>query len=201
MDLAAAYEPHPEYMRFKGLWYGKIDPRLTEFFPTYATSSIRLDEIDWGGVLPNGIPPLEYPRVTQARQATYLDDDDVVFGITVGRRARAYPKRILVWHEMVIDDIGGVNLTIVYCTLCGTVIPYESIAENRYFRFGTSGLVYRSNKLMFDFETKSLWSTVQGGTGRRGPRRAWFTAHAAGDGDDDVGRVASPTSADYGSVT
>ena len=156
------YEPHPEYMRFKGLWYGQIDPRFTDFFPAYATSRIRLDEIDWGGALPNGTPPLEYPPVIQAGQAAYLDDDDVVFGITVGRRARAYPKRILAWHEMAIDEIGGVNLTIVYCTLCGTVIPYESVTGNRYFRFGTSGLVYRSNRLMFDFETKSLWSTLEG---------------------------------------
>jgi len=81
---------------------------------TYAESRIRLDEVDWGGALPKATPPLEYPQVIQVGQAIYLGDDNVVFGITVVRKARAYPKRILVWHEMPIDEIGDVNLAIVY---------------------------------------------------------------------------------------
>jgi hypothetical protein len=63
---------------------------------------------------------------------------------------------------MAIDRLGGVDLTIVYCTLCGTVIPYESAAGGRAFSFGTSGLLYRSNKLMFDQETATLWSSLEG---------------------------------------
>jgi hypothetical protein len=51
---------------------------------------------------------------------------------------------------------------VVYCTLCGTVIPYESTVAGRLLRFGTSGLLYRSNKLMFDEETASLWNTTEG---------------------------------------
>jgi hypothetical protein len=80
----------------------------------------------------------------------------------VGGEARAYPKRILAWHELARDRLGGVDLAIVYCTLCGTVIPYEARIGNRRFTFGTSGLLYRSNKLMFDEETSSLWNTVEG---------------------------------------
>ena len=156
------YDPHPEYGAFKGLWYRQIDPRFALFFPPGVTSLIRLDEIDWGGVPPNGIPPLRYPDHLPADEATYLDDDNIVFGIEVNGEARAYPKRILAWHEMSVDGVGGVDLTIVYCTLCGTVIPYESIADGRHIRFGTSGLLYRSNKLMFDDETNSLWSTLEG---------------------------------------
>ena len=111
---------------------------------------------------PNGIPPLRYPDHVPADDADYLDDDNVVFGIEVAGEARAYPKRILAWHEMAIDSVGGVDLTIVYCTLCGTVIPYESILDGRHIQLGTSGLLYRSNKLMFDEATKSLWSTLEG---------------------------------------
>ena len=92
------YDPHPEYARFKGLWYGQIDPRFREFFPPNVTSLIRLDEVDWGGVPPNGIPPLEYPERLGAADAEYLDDDNIVFGIAVNGDARAYPKRILAWH-------------------------------------------------------------------------------------------------------
>src|SRR5262249_15504687 len=103
-----------------------------------------------------------YPSVLAASDADYLKDSHIVFGIEMNGQARAYPKRILAWHEMAIDRVGGVELTIVYCTLCGTVIPFESRVGDRLFRFGTSGLLYRSNKLMFDEDTSSLWSTFEG---------------------------------------
>ncbi len=156
------YEPHPDYAYLKGQWYGQIDPRFRDFFPQGVTSRIRLDEIDWGGVAVNGIPPLYFPSIISAVEAEYLADDDIVFGIAIKSEARAYPKRILAWHEMAIDELGGTELTIVYCTLCGTVIPFESEIEGRHFTFGTSGLLYRSNKLMFDEETKNLWNTFEG---------------------------------------
>lgn len=159
---ARPYDPHPDYARFKGLAYARIDPRMRQFFPEGVKASIRLDEIDWGGVGVNGIPPLRYPAVVPADRATYLRDSHVVFGIEVNGEARAYPKRILAWHELATDRVGGVELTVVYCTLCGTVVPWASDVEGRTLRFGTSGLLYRSNKLMFDELTGSLWSSVEG---------------------------------------
>ena len=156
------YDPHPDYGYFKGQWYAQIDPRFADFFPRGVRSDIRLDEIEWGGVAVNGIPPLEYPAHLEAGAADYLADDHVVFGIAFGGEARAYPKRILAWHEMALDRVGGVELTVVYCTLCGTVIPFESVVDGRHLTFGTSGLLYRSNKLMFDAETRSLWNTFEG---------------------------------------
>lgn len=156
------YDPHPEYAQFKGLIYRLIDPAFESFFPTGVRSLIRLDEIDWGGVVVNGIPPLDYPRHIPAAQASYLRDSNIVFGISLNGESRAYPKRILAWHEMARDRVGGVELTVVYCTLCGTVIPYRSVIGGKLVRFGTSGLLYRSNKLMFDEATRSLWSTLEG---------------------------------------
>ena len=156
------YDPHPDHGFFKGQWYSQIDPRFAAFFPRGVTSLIRLDEIEWGGVAVNGIPPLEYPERLDADDAGYLADGHIVFGIALGGEARAYPKRILAWHEMALDRLGDVELTIVYCTLCGTVIPFESVVDGRHLTFGTSGLLYRSNKLMFDDETKSLWNTFEG---------------------------------------
>ena len=156
------YEPHPDYAFLKGQWYSQIDARFADFFPRGTPSVIRLDEIEWGGVAVNGIPPLEYPARLAAADADYLEDDNVVFGIAMNGEARAYPKRILAWHEMALDRLGGVELTIVYCTLCGTVIPFESVAGGEHHKFGTSGLLYRSNKLMFDHGTKSLWNTFEG---------------------------------------
>ncbi len=154
--------PHPDHLRFKRELYSFIDERMARFFPDGARSLIRLDEIVWGGVRVNGIPPLDYPKHIAAKEADWLKDEHIVFGIHVNGEARAYPKRILAWHELARDRIGGVELTIVYCTLCGTVIPYESIVGGKLRRLGTSGLLYRSNKLMFDEETWSLWSTLEG---------------------------------------
>ena len=156
------YDPHPDYAFLKGVLYGRLDPRFEAFFPRGVESLIRLDQIEWGGVAVNGIPPLEYPHQIDAASADYLAAEHIVFGISVGGEARAYPKRILAWHEMALDRVGGVELTIVYCTLCGTVIPFESVVDGRHLTFGTSGLLYRSNKLMFDHETRSLWNTFQG---------------------------------------
>jgi hypothetical protein len=156
------YEPHPDYMAFKASLYRAIDPRMEAFFPPQGSSTIRLDEILWGGVRVNGIPPLDHSPVISAAEASYLDDDNVVFGIYLNGEARAYPKRILAWHEMALDELGDVELSIVYCTLCGTVIPYDSTVGGALRKIGTSGLLYRSNKLMFDEETSSLWSTITG---------------------------------------
>jgi hypothetical protein len=156
------YEPHPDYAALKRVIYGGIDPHMREFFPDRVKSEIRLDQIEWGGVKVNGIPPLRSPKVVSASAAGYLKDSNIVFGLSVNGEARAYPKRILAWHEMALDRVGGVDLTIVYCTLCGTVVPFESVAGGKHFRFGTSGLLYQSNKLMFDEDTNSLWSTFEG---------------------------------------
>ena len=156
------YAPHPHYGEFKGLLYAWIDTRMRDFFPPGVQSKIRLDQIEWGGVRVNGIPPLVNPAMIRASEASYLRDSHVVFGIESGGQAKAYPKRILAWHEMALDRVGALDLTIVYCTLCGTVIPYLSTVAGRKFTFGTSGLLYESSKLMFDHETKSLWPTLQG---------------------------------------
>ena len=161
------YEPHPDYALFKGEWFAAIDARFRQFFPRGVRATIRLDEIDWGGVVVNGIPPLEYPETLAAADAGYLDDDHIVFGIAVDGETRAYPKRILAWHEMALDRLGGLELTIVYCTLCGTVIPFESVVDDRHLTFGTSGLLYRSNKLMFDARDAQPVEHVRGSAGGR----------------------------------
>jgi hypothetical protein len=155
------YDPHPQYAAFKAEVYRQVDPGMTRFF-TPPRATIRLDEIDWGGVKVNGIPPLVEPRSVRASAAGYLRASDIVFGVVINGEARAYPRRILAWHEMAIDRLGGVDITVVYCTLCGTVIPYKSVVGGVKRTFGTSGLLYRSNKLMFDRETMSLWSTLDG---------------------------------------
>ena len=188
------FQAHPKYAEFKKILYQQIDPRFAAYFEGAEKGArIRLDEIRWGGVRRDGIPPLDRPPMIDAGAASYLDDADVVFGVEVGGDARAYPKRILAWHEMFKDVVGSVPVTGAYCTLCGSMILYESIHDGIHHELGTSGFLYRSNKLMYDHATESLWSTITGepvvgrlaGKGiRLAPRavvtttwKAWRTLH------------------------
>lgn len=148
---------------FKAEFYKAIDPKFETYFANRGKSAkIRLDEIRWGGVLQDGIPPLRNPKMLSAQNADYLEDDNVIFGIEINGDIRAYPKRILAWHEMFTDNVGGLDVAGVYCTLCGTVILYETEHEGIEHKIGTSGFLYRSNKLMYDAATQSLWNTIKG---------------------------------------
>ncbi|MBI3375354.1 MAG: DUF3179 domain-containing protein [Betaproteobacteria bacterium] len=154
--------PHPDYAEFKAGLYEQVDPRFREYFAKRPKALIRLDEIRWGGVWRDGIPPLANPKMIPAREARYLAEDNIVFGVAIDGEARAYPKRILAWHEMVKDTIAGRPLNGVYCTLCGAMIVYDVTVDGVHHELGTSGFLYRSNKLMYDHATKSLWSTLTG---------------------------------------
>lgn len=157
----AAY--NEDYYKFKAEVHGLIDLKFYRYFDQRAHQSlIRLDEVRWGGVVQDGIPPLRNPKMIDASIADYLEDSNTVFGIEVNGEARAYPKRILAWHEMFTDVIGETPVAGVYCTLCGTVILYKTNYQGKHYQLGTSGFLYRSNKMMYDKKTQSLWSTSLG---------------------------------------
>ena len=169
-DVNALYEwlwsserpVHPDYAEFKSLLYSPIDARFNEYFSGKPKTLIRLDEVRWGGVVRDGIPPLKNPKMINASEAKWLKDDNVVFGVAINGDVRAYPKRILAWHEMFKDRIGGLELAGVYCTLCGALVLYDTTVDGVQYELGTSGFLYRSNKLMYDHATKSMWSTLNG---------------------------------------
>lgn len=163
-------QAHPEIVSFPGFdavqaeVFAKIDPNFRLFLKAGGPHVIRLEEIAWGGVLKDGIPALTNPKFLPADAATYLADGDLVFGVEIAGDMRAYPLRILDWHEMVNDVVGGVPVSLAYCTLCGSGILYETAVPGRPqpFVFGSSGLLYRSNKLMYDSETLTLWNQFAG---------------------------------------
>ncbi len=161
-------EPHPSFTELKLESFRRVDPNFMYFFghdwAEPENMKIRLEEITWGGVPADGIPSLDHPKLIAAAEADYLRDDDLVFGVEINGDARAYPLRIMGWHEMFNEVIGGVPVALAYCTLCGSGILFETRVEGRErpFVFGSSGLLYRSNKLMFDRETDSLWNQFTG---------------------------------------
>lgn len=160
--------PHQSYYALKLRYFYNIDLNFAQFFePQYLERDrmkIRFEEITWGGVKVGGIPSLDNPQMIDAKDATYLKGSDLVFGVEINGDVRAYPLRIMGWHEMFNDVIGGVPVALAYCTLCGSGILFETDVEGRDtpFVFGSSGFLYRSNKLMFDHQTNSLWNQFTG---------------------------------------
>jgi len=160
--------PHESYRDLKLQVFERIDPSFMRFLAGERSDrskmKIRLEEIAWGGVVVDGIPSLDNPTLIEAGKAEYMKDDDLVFGVAINGDARAYPLRIMGWHEMFNEVIGGVPVALAYCTLCGSGILFETLVEGRKkpLVFGSSGFLFRSNKLMFDRETDSLWNQFTG---------------------------------------
>jgi len=160
--------PHPDFPTFAREIMVRIDDNFAQFLrPEHIqpdAMQIRLEEIAWGGVVKDGIPSLDNPDLIPAGDAEYLREDDLVFGVSINGDVRAYPLRIMGWHEMFNEVIGGVPVALAYCTLCGSGILFETDVPGRPkpLVFGSSGFLYRSNKLMFDRETHSLWNQYTG---------------------------------------
>ncbi|HEY3205276.1 MAG TPA: DUF3179 domain-containing protein [Thermoanaerobaculia bacterium] len=156
---------HPKqgYRAWKAALYSKIDPAFARFLDPLQPLLIRPEEIVWGGVRKDGIPALKNPKTIPASDARFLAESETVFAVGFHGEYRAYPQRILDWHEMVNDSVGGTPFAISYCTLCGSAVAYATRRpDGSTLVFGSSGLLYRSNKLMYDEGTLSLWSNLTG---------------------------------------
>lgn len=127
-----------------------------------------------GGVPKDGIPALVDPPVRTAaelaeararsRRGKYLVDADRVIGVALGGQARAYPLRLLVWHEVANDTLGGRPIAVTYNPLCDSAVVFDRRVGGETLTFGVSGLLFNSNLLMFDRRpaavAESLWSQL-----------------------------------------
>ena len=151
------------YVEFKHRLIEGIQEDMGAFLDPDKPRTISAQEIFWGGVTVDGIPPLEHPNfITPDEAAAWIGPKDRIIGVEINGDARAYPRRIIDWHEMVNDTVGGVPVSLAYCTLCGSAILYDGRVGDEVYRFGTSGLLYRSNKLMYDRTTNTLWEQFTG---------------------------------------
>jgi len=167
----------PGYLEWKRIPFELIDPRWTPFFDDTG-AAIDWRHVSWGGVLiddrplgdpnpcPAGcIPALDDPAVTPADEGSWYPDDGIVFGLVIGGEARAYPKNLMEVHEMVNDTLGGRRIAIPYCTLCGSAQAYltdEVPGRVDPLVLRTSGLLSRSNKVMYELTTLSAFDTFLG---------------------------------------
>ncbi len=159
----AATADSPDYLAFKQHLFRTLRQEVGDFLDPAGRKLISAQEVLWGGVTVDGIPPLEGPRfITPSAAQAWIFAGDQVIGVEINGDARAYPRRIIDWHEMVNDTVGGVPVSLAYCTLCGSAVLYDGRVGATTYRFGTSGLLYRSNKLMYDRQTRTLWEQYTG---------------------------------------
>ncbi len=115
-----------------------------------------------GGPPPDGIPAIDEPTFEAADQVGWLDDEEPVLSLTVGEETRAYPLQVMTWHEIVNDTVGEVPMAVTYCPLCNSGVAFERRVDGRVLSFGTSGMLYADNLVMYDRQTESLWPQLTG---------------------------------------
>ena len=125
------------------------------------------NKIIGGGPPKDGIPSIDNPKFVSVQEADqWIQDNELVLAFIHKGVKRVYPLQILVWHEIVNDNIAGDPILITYCPLCGSGIAYERIIEvdggREIVEFGTSGKLYNSNLVMYDRKTDTYWSQIDG---------------------------------------
>ena len=144
----------------------KADPRQwrTEGWKTdFSKKSIDFSEILSGGPARDGIPSIDAPKFIAQSQERGLSATEPVIGLEINGDARAYPLRILTWHEIVNDVVGGVPVAVTYCPLCNAAIVFDRRLDGRTLEFGTSGKLRNSDLVMYDRQTQSWWQQFTGG--------------------------------------
>ena len=123
-------------------------------------SLIPVAEIHHGGPARDGIPAIDRPRFVTVANANYLQDSDRVLGINRNCIKKAYPIKILNYHEIVNDQFAGEAIVVSYCPLCGTGMAFIASVDGSVRDFGVSGLLYNNDVLLYDRESESLWSQI-----------------------------------------
>jgi len=125
--------------------------------------TVPLSDILSGGPSKDGIPPIDNPSFSSVATADeFLNKDGQGVAVSFNGMDRFYPFQILVWHEIVNDNLGGQPALITYCPLCGTGIVFDPVINGEAMTFGTSGKLWNSNLVMYDRPTDSYWSQALG---------------------------------------
>ncbi len=133
----------------------------------FSRTEVPLDEIKSGGVPKDGIPAIDDPKFIAAADAAHLTETEPVIGVVVNGEAKAYPLQVLMWHEIVNDEIGGVPIAVTFCPLCNASLVFDrrirhpSTGEMQ-LDFGTTGKLRNSDLVMYDRQTESWWQQFTG---------------------------------------
>lgn len=119
-------------------------------------------EVSSGGPPPDGIPAVDKPKFVSPADVDWLSSDEPVLALEIAGEQRAYPVQIMIWHEIVNDQVAGTPVAVTYCPLCNSALAFQRRLGDRLLTFGVSGFLYQSDLVMYDRQTESLWSQIEG---------------------------------------
>ena len=130
---------------------------------TWEIRSIDLGTLLSGGPGKDGIPSIDAPQfISLAEASEFNAPQSPVISLEVNGEVRAYPLDVLIWHEIVNDEIGGVAVAVTFCPLCNTAITFDRRVDGVVREFGVSGLLRFSDMVMFDRTNESFWQQITG---------------------------------------
>jgi len=158
--LLAGFIPESDGARAQSVMRWAYEWPKTDF----KKSSVDLKEIISGGPPKDGIPSIDKPRFMPADRVNSQDlaPTEPVIGVVIKGQAKAYPLRILTWHEIVNDELAGVPITVTYCPLCNSTIVFDRRLDGLILDFGTTGKLRNSDMVMYDRQTESWWQQFLG---------------------------------------
>lgn len=145
--------------------YAQADPNFWKFeWPKtdFSMTSVDLVDILSGGPPKDGIPSIDDPKFWPVAEIKGLEEHEPVISVTVNGETKAYPVRILTWHEIVNDTIGGIPVAVTYCPLCNAAVVFDRTIKGQVSEFGVSGKLRYSDMIMYDRLTESWWQQFTG---------------------------------------
>ncbi len=140
-----------------------IKRAYSNWITNFDKTAVDFNEIRSGGPPKDGIPAIFNPNfVTTSQASNWLKDNEPVISLEMRGEFKAYPLQILIWHEIVNDEIGGTPVIITFCPLCYSAIVFDRRIKNETHRFGVSGLLRNSDMIMYDQKTESFWQQFTG---------------------------------------
>ncbi len=135
----------------------------SEDFPrtNFAARSIDLGEVVTYG-RKDSIPPIDDPQFMPVGQATDIGDFEPLVSIGINDDFRAYPLRVLLFHEIVNDMVGGVPVVVSYCAFCNSGIVFDRRLDGEVLEFGNTGTYRHFGMVLYDKSTESWWQQFIG---------------------------------------
>ena len=126
-----------------------------------SNASVPSEQILRGGPPRDGIPAIDSPRFVAAKAASFMQAGDRLLALSINGENKAYPIKILNWHEIVNDQLGGEAVAVTWCPLCGSGVVFSADVAGQQRDFGVSGLLYQSDVLLYDRQSESLFSQLE----------------------------------------
>lgn len=145
--------------------FGDAVPRSwTEEWPDmdFTNTAVHFGEIQSGGPTKDGIASIDTPKFAPIQAVKTIPGTEPVITLSIGKETKVYPLRILTWHEIVNDRIGGVPVAVTYCPLCNAGIVFDARLGDAVLTFGTTGKLRNSDLVMYDRQTETWWQQFSG---------------------------------------